>query len=173
MNCVVRFNLALGIWVDKGIIVGEAIYYHRQRGAPPMKAALMGVEEVGLPVIGAVTTTLASFLPLVFIGGIMGKFIHVLPIVVISALTVSLFVSLLLLPAFLNNLPDLSHTVKNSDNRRHPIKKLRWAFSDFLDHFIDNYYLPFLRFLLKHRYIAFSCFVMVLLSVFGLLRGQS
>ncbi|HOV33732.1 MAG TPA: efflux RND transporter permease subunit [Candidatus Hydrogenedens sp.] len=172
MNSLFGLIASLGMLVDDAIIVGESIYYHRQRGAPPMKAALLGVEEVGFPVIGAVTTTIASFLPLVFIGGIMGKFIRILPIVVISALTVSLFESLLLLPAHLNNLPDLSHTIKNTDTRRHPLKKLRWTVSDFLDHFIDNYYLPFLRFLLKHRYIAFSCFVMILLSVLGLLQGQ-
>ncbi len=174
LNMMSLFGLimVLGMLVDDAIVIGEAIYYHRQRGLPPMKAALAGVEEVGLPVIGAVTTTIAAFLPLMFVSGIMGKFIRILPIVVISALGVSLFESLFLLPAHLNDLPDLSHTISNSDNRRHPLRKLRWFFSDFLDSFIDKIYLPFIRNMLRHRYISLCSFITISLIVFGLVRGQ-
>ncbi len=107
-----------------------------------------------------------------FVSGIMGKFIRILPIVVISALSVSLFESLFLLPAHLNDLPDLSHTISNVDNRRHPLRKLRWFFSDFIDSFVDKIYLPFLHLMLRHRYIALSAFITILLTVFGLVRGQ-
>ncbi len=174
LNMMSLFGLimVLGMLVDDAIVIGEAIYYHRQRGLPPMKAALAGVEEVGLPVIGAVTTTIVAFLPLMFVSGIMGKFIRILPVVVISALSVSLFESLFLLPAHLNDLPDLSHTISNSDNRRHPLRRLRWFFSDALDVFIDKLYLPFLNFVLKHRYVSLCFFITVLLTVLGLVRGQ-
>jgi len=174
INMMSLFGLimVLGMLVDDAIVIGEAIYYHRQRGLPPMKAALTGVEEVGLPVIGAVTTTIAAFLPLMFVSGIMGKFIRILPIVVISALSVSLFEALFLLPAHLNDLPDLSHTISNSDNRKHPLRKLRWFFSDSLDAFIDKIYLPILNTMLKHRYISLTAFIAILLTVLGLVRGQ-
>ena len=66
------FILILGIVVDDAIVVGEAIYVHRKNGVSPIKAAVGGVLEVGLPVIAAVLTTIVAFLPLLKVGGIMG-----------------------------------------------------------------------------------------------------
>ena len=75
INMISLFGLIMvvGIIVDDAIVVGEAIYVHRKRGAPPLRAAVDGVCEVGLPVIAAVTTTIMAFIPLMFVGGIMGK----------------------------------------------------------------------------------------------------
>ncbi|MEE4607826.1 MAG: efflux RND transporter permease subunit, partial [Desulfobacteraceae bacterium] len=84
------FIMVLGIVVDDAIIVGEAIYVHRKAGKPPLRAAVDGVSEVGMPVLAAVTTTIVAFLPLAYVGGIMGKFIRILPAVVIACLAVSL-----------------------------------------------------------------------------------
>ena len=52
--------LVLGIVVDDAIVVGEAIYFHRKQGEPPIKAAVEGVCEVGMPVIAAVTTSIVA-----------------------------------------------------------------------------------------------------------------
>lgn len=173
LNMLSLFGLimVLGMLVDDAIVVGEAIYYHRQRGEPPMEAALKGVEEVGLPVVGAVTTTIVAFIPLMFVGGIMGKFIAIIPIAVIACLSVSLFESLFLLPAHLNNLPDLSGTLANGDTRRHPLKRLRWAFSDGMDWFIEHMYAPFVSLVLRHRYMSFCVVMSLAMLTLGLVRG--
>ncbi|MFA6244485.1 MAG: efflux RND transporter permease subunit, partial [Candidatus Hydrogenedentales bacterium] len=101
LNMISLFGMimVLGIIVDDAIVVGEAIYVHRKNGDPPLTAAVNGVMEVGMPVIGAVTTTIVAFIPLMFVGGIMGKFIAILPVVVIAALTISMVESLFTLPA--------------------------------------------------------------------------
>ncbi len=164
--------MVLGMLVDDAIVVGEAIYYHRQRGNSPLKSAVLGVEEVGLPVVGAVTTTIVAFLPLLFVRGIMGKFIRILPVVVISALSVSLFESLFLLPAHLNDLPDLSHTLPKSEARKHPLRRIRWFFSDFLNTFVEKRYLPFLSKTIKYRYLTLATFIFVSLVIFGMVNGQ-
>ena len=98
--------MVLGIVVDDAIVVGEAIFVHRKQGKPPLRAAVDGVSEVGMPVVAAVLTTIVAFVPLFYVGGIMGKFISILPAVVIACLTVSLVECLFLLPAHLSHLPD-------------------------------------------------------------------
>jgi multidrug efflux pump subunit AcrB len=67
-------------------------------GLKPLDAAVEGATEVGLPVLASVGTTIAAFLPLVFMPGIMGKFLGLIPMVVITCLSASLLESLFLLP---------------------------------------------------------------------------
>ena len=107
---LIAFIIVLGIIVDDAIVVGEAIYYHRNRGEEPLQAAIHGVREVGLPVIAAVTTTMVAFLPMAFVPGFMGQMMVIAPTVVIAALSVSLLESLFLLPAHLNHLPARAST---------------------------------------------------------------
>jgi len=75
LNMLSLFGLimVLGMLVDDAIVVGEAIHFHRQQGEPPLEAAMKGVEEVGLPVTGAVITTIVAFIPLMFVGGGHGQ----------------------------------------------------------------------------------------------------
>ena len=114
INMISLFGLimVLGIVVDDASVVGEAIYVHRQMGKPPIKAAVDGIGEVGLPVVAAVVTSIVAFMPLAYVGGIMGKFISILPKVVIACLAVSLVECLILLPAHLGDLPDPNRSSK-------------------------------------------------------------
>ncbi|MCH7908493.1 MAG: efflux RND transporter permease subunit [Candidatus Hydrogenedentes bacterium] len=111
LNMMSLFGLimVLGIVVDDAIVVGEAIYVARKRGDPPLLAAVNGVREVGMPVLAAVTTTIIAFMPLLFVGGVMGKFVGIIPVAVISALLFSLVESLFLLPSHLSHLPGADH----------------------------------------------------------------
>jgi multidrug efflux pump subunit AcrB len=115
INMISLFGLimVLGIIVDDAIIVGEAIFVHRQNGDSPLDAAINGVMEVGMPVVSAVTTTIVAFSPLLFVDGVMGSFIAILPAVVIACLLFSLIECILLLPAHLNHLPDPDETDKD------------------------------------------------------------
>ncbi len=71
------------------MVIVEAIYYRLQRGDPPREAVVGGVEEVGLPVLSSVLTTIAAFLPLMLLPGILGKFMFVVPFVVTVGLLVT------------------------------------------------------------------------------------
>ncbi|MEJ2720441.1 MAG: efflux RND transporter permease subunit, partial [bacterium] len=89
----------LGIIVDDGIIIAENIHKYRERGAPPLEAAVEGVNEVFWPVVATIATTFVAFVPLFFMSGMMGKFIRVVPIVMGLALFITLFEAIVALPA--------------------------------------------------------------------------
>ncbi len=91
--------ISLGMLVDDAVVVVEAIYYRLQRGADTLNAAIDGLMEVITPVTTAVLTTMAAFLPLMLLPGILGKFMLVIPMVVTVALAISLVEAYWLLPA--------------------------------------------------------------------------
>jgi len=103
INLISMFGLiiVLGMLVDDGIIVAENVYRYMEDGLPPRKAAVKGAEEVMKPVITAVFTTIAAFSPLLFMSGIIGKFIRDIPTVIIIALIASLGEALIILPSHL------------------------------------------------------------------------
>jgi len=95
---VFSFILVLGMVVDGAIIVAENIHRHIERGEDPVTAAKIGIEEVGIPVIAADLTTVAAFLPMVLVPGIMGDFMGVMPRVVSVALIGSVLVDHFIIP---------------------------------------------------------------------------
>ncbi|MGH0029482.1 MAG: efflux RND transporter permease subunit, partial [Myxococcota bacterium] len=111
--------LVLGLVVDGAIIVGEAIQTEREAGASPSEAAKAGISRVGTPVIAADLTTVAAFLPMLLMVGVMGQFMSVMPKVVAFALVGSVFVDHLLLPA-------ASARMRGAPARRHESLLYRW-----------------------------------------------
>jgi multidrug efflux pump subunit AcrB len=173
LNMISLFALimVLGIVVDDAIVVGEAIYVHRKNGLPPLKAAVEGVSEVGLPVVAAVTTSMVAFAPLMYVGGIMGKFIAIMPVVVIACLAVSLVECLILLPAHLNDLSDPNRDERGGNRLTRRLNVVHRATSRGLEWFVEKVYKPFLSKALYWRYISLSVAVAVLLLTIGLVRG--
>ena len=104
LNFIVLFAflLALGIVVDDAIVVMENTHriYHDEPKLTIVQAAKKAAGEVFLPVLSGTATTLAPFFPLVFWGGIFGKFMHYLPVTVIITLTASLLVAYVINPVF-------------------------------------------------------------------------
>lgn len=90
--------IALGMLVDDAVVVVEAIYYRLTRGEEARSAVIEGVKEVAFPVLSSVLTTIAAFLPLMLLPGILGKFMFVVPFVVTVALAVSLAEAFWILP---------------------------------------------------------------------------
>ncbi|MDU9047502.1 MAG: efflux RND transporter permease subunit [Candidatus Electrothrix sp. Rat3] len=169
MNMISLFGviMVLGIVVDDAIVVGEAIYVHRRKGQSPLRAAVEGVTEVAMPVFAAVTTTVVAFIPLAFVGGVMGKFIEILPTVVIASLLVSLWECLLLLPAHLSHLPDLNRPAP----KWNPLYQLQRLVRAALELFINRIYIPFLAWALNWRYIFLALSIASLLLAAGLVQG--
>lgn len=95
---IFAFILVLGMVVDGAIIVAENIHRHIERGEDPVHAAKVGIEEVGMPVIMADLTSIAAFMPMLLVPGIMGDFMRVMPQVVSVSLLGSVLVDHFLIP---------------------------------------------------------------------------
>ncbi len=91
--------IVLGMLVDDAVVVVESMYYRLQRGMNGLDAAIDSLKEVGKPVTSAVSTTMAAFLPLMLLPGIVGKFMFVIPFVVTVGLAVSLIEAFWILPS--------------------------------------------------------------------------
>ena len=156
--------LVLGIVVDDAIVVGENIYRYYQMGYAIKEAAVMGTNEVMLPVLAAVLTNIASFIPLIFMTGLMGRFMTAIPIVVVVVFTASLLEAFFLLP---------SHLVEFGMSKRSEKTKLSRKLDSFWDWFeqVRNSYGRLLEKLVKRRYLVISGLVglMIVTIVFGML----
>ena len=162
--------LVLGIVVDDAIVVGESVYVHRLRGKPPLRAAIDGVKEVWWPVTGGVTTTIVAFIPFFFIEGIMGKFLAVMPVVVIGAIGTSLVESLFILPAHLNHLPDPA-APRTRSGIWGMVKRVNLLFNQGLERFVEKVYQPYIRFAVRWRYGIAAVGLFVLLTIVGVHLG--
>ncbi|MCP5142212.1 MAG: efflux RND transporter permease subunit [Chromatiales bacterium] len=91
--------IALGMLVDDAVVVVEGIYYRIARGMAALDASLASLREVFAPVTASVLTTMAAFLPLMLLPGILGDFMRVIPMVVTIALAISLIEAYWMLPA--------------------------------------------------------------------------
>jgi len=102
LNMIVLFSLtlALGMLVDNAIVIIENIFRYMEQGVPRVQAAIRGTAEVAQPVTASTLTTVAAFFPLLFWPGIMGEWMGYLPKAVIITLSSSLFVAMVINPAF-------------------------------------------------------------------------
>ncbi|MCC5876826.1 MAG: efflux RND transporter permease subunit, partial [Candidatus Sumerlaeia bacterium] len=163
--------MVLGIIADDAIIVGESIYYHRKQGMKPIPAAVEGTIEVAMPVTAAVLTSCIAFAPMLFIDGIMGKFVGVIPTVVICALLVSLVECLIVLPAHLNSLPDMQKKRVYTNPIKQMLSVARKRFYDGLEWLIDYTYRPTVAIALSWRYATLALITAILLVTMGMLQG--
>lgn len=168
MISLFAFIMALGIVVDDAIVVGENIFEQRQTGKSYLQAAIDGTIEVAQPVVFAILTSVTAFLPLLFTTGIMGKFIMVIPAIVITILLVSLVECLFILPAHLS----IGQPRQLSGGFLGWLDNLRRSFGKILQKFIDGPYRKTLVLCLEYRYatIACACAVLLLAGV-GLVGG--
>lgn len=122
--------IALGMLVDDAVVVVETIYYRMQRGANGMDAAIGALREVASPVLTSVLTTIAVFLPLMLLPGIVGQFMRVIPLVVCTALILSLIEAFWMLPAHVAALKkDNSPESKTQRRRRLATRYIRHRYS--------------------------------------------
>ncbi len=109
--------ISLGMLVDDAVVIVESIFYRLQRGMDTLQAASEALQEVFAPVTAAVLTTMAAFLPLMLLPGIIGSFMKVVPMVVTVALALSLVEAYWMLPA---------HVVAANINMKKPSRSQRW-----------------------------------------------
>ncbi|MCU0773984.1 MAG: efflux RND transporter permease subunit [Ideonella sp.] len=95
---LMALSLCVGLLIDDAIVVRENIVRHVQMGKPPRQASLEGTNEIGLAVLATTLSIVAVFLPIGFMGGIIGKFFHEFGITIVAAVLISMFVSFTLDP---------------------------------------------------------------------------
>jgi multidrug efflux pump subunit AcrB len=161
------FILVLGIVVDDAIVIGESAYTSMREKGHSIDNILEGVHKVAMPATFGVLTTIAAFIPILMISGIMGKFFSAIGWVVTLCLVFSIVESKLILPAHLAHMK-----VKHySEDTHNGLVRFQRFFSEGLHTFVDNYYSPFLAKCLKRRYLTFSVFISMLILSIGLLAG--
>ena len=95
---LMALSLCVGLLIDDAIVVRENIVRHVQMGKSPRQAALDGTQEIGLAVLATTLSIVAVFLPIGFMGGIVGKFFHEFGLTIVVAVLISMFVSFTLDP---------------------------------------------------------------------------
>ncbi|MEG0975258.1 MAG: efflux RND transporter permease subunit [Comamonas sp.] len=98
MVTLMALSLCVGLLIDDAIVVRENIVRHLQMGKSAHKAALDGTQEIGLAVLATTLSIVAVFLPIGFMGGIIGKFFHEFGLTIVVAVLLSMFVSFTLDP---------------------------------------------------------------------------
>lgn len=153
INLMSMFGLimVLGMLVDDAIVVAENIYRHLEEGDGIKDSVINGTLEVITPVAGTVLTTIVAFSPLMFMKGIMGKFIWMLPAVVIVSLIASWIECMFILPSHIYELEKNNklHSLPPSEKEGKIFKKFKAR------------YTAMLTFVLSHRYKA-----MLIITIF-------
>ena len=110
MVTLMALSLCVGLLIDDAIVVRENIVRHVQMGKAPYQAALDGTQEIGLAVLATTFSIVAVFLPIGFMGGIIGKFFHEFGVTIVAAVLISMFVSFTLDPMLSSiwNDPDIA-----------------------------------------------------------------
>ncbi|MBN2474067.1 MAG: efflux RND transporter permease subunit [Pirellulales bacterium] len=164
LNMITMFSLilAVGIIVDDAIVIGENIFAHYAAGKPAAQAAVDGTKEVATGVIASMLTTVAVFMPLLTMEGDIGKVLRVMPIGVITALTVSLVEAFLILP---NHLTHSLHKIPPEPSR------LRAATDRLVAWFTQRVYGPVLDWSARRPLVPLAAAIMLFLIALGLLFG--
>lgn len=148
------FIMVLGMLVDDAILVGENITYHMEKGMEPKAAAVHGSMELMGPVTASILTTIAAFVPMMFMSGIIGKFVIAIPIVVILMLSISWLQSFFILP---------SHVAHFTNPDKHP-KERAWLVA------LDKVYDKVLTTAVKFRWITVALSVAILVFAMSLAK---
>ena len=149
------FIMVLGMLVDDAIIIGENITYHMERGVSPRTAATNGALELIGPVTATILTTVAAFLPLMFMSGVIGKFIVAIPTVVITLLLFSWLESFLILPG---------HVAYFAKPVSRP-KERAWLVR------LEEWYVSGLSVAIKHKWL--TILVSILILVFSVILAKN
>lgn len=166
MMSLFAFIMVLGLVVDDAIVVGENIFSYRQQGLERHDAAVKGVREMCWPVVAAVLTTVFAFIPLAYTGGIMGKILRVLPIVVIGVLGFSLVEALLILPAHLS-----SKGGRPGKGIRRFTDKINDVTDKGLKRFVNGPFAGFVERAVRWRYVTLAFGIAIFLTTVGIVAG--
>ena len=166
INMISLFGMimAIGIVVDDAIVVGEHAEHRFRQGLSPLNAAVVGARRMAAPVSSSTLTTIAAFLPLFLISGIMGQIISAIPFVVVAVLVASLLECFFVLPAHLNHA--LSAPVRDGRAAR-----LRARFDDAFGRFREVHFRRFATLAIGARYVTVAVAMAAMIIAAGAVFG--
>jgi len=163
---MLALTLMVGIVIDDAIVVLENIFrFIEEKGMPSFQAAIDGTKEIGLAVTATTLSLLAVFLPVGFMGGIVGRFMSSFGLTSAFAIAVSLLVSFTLTPMLAARL------IKRSDDKREGTFELH---TEPADHGskesrfyrpIDSFYTKLLKWSMSHRWVIVAACLLVIVSI--------
>ncbi|MDM1283509.1 efflux RND transporter permease subunit [Acinetobacter towneri] len=163
MMTLLALSLSIGLLIDDAIVVRENIVRHADMGKDHVTAALDGTKEIGLAVLATTLTIVAVFLPVAFMGGIIGRFFYQFGVTVSTAVLISMFVSFTLDPML------SAHWAEKPNPNKKPgrVKRfLNWI-SNKLDN-LSHHYEKLLKLALRFRVITLLIAVGSLFAALGL-----
>lgn len=157
--------IVLGMLVDDAVVVTENVVRRIEEGEEPTEAAINGAGQIWAPITASVMTTVVAFLPMMFMSGIMGKFIKYIPIGVVVALIISLLEAFFILPHHIARW--VRRRPKNIDTSKlSPLRRVLHATNRAWDEKIVPAYARTLDKGLKHRYlVALGTFLLFVGSI--------
>ncbi len=162
---LMALSISVGLLIDDAIVVRENIVRHVAMGTAPRQAALEGTQEIGLAVMATTLSIVAVFLPVAFMGGIIGRFFHQFGVTVVAAVLISMFVSFTLDPM----LSSVWHDPEaEGHHSRGPLGRLLHWFS-LLTQRLEKRYELLLAWSLDHRKSVLGLAVASLLGALALL----
>ena len=167
MITLMALSLCVGLLIDDAIVVRENIVRHVQMGKSPFQASLDGTQEIGLAVLATTLSIVAVFMPIGFMGGIIGKFFHEFGLTIVAAVLISMFVSFTLDPMLSSIWHDPSIDTHGRAGKpggwyNKTIGRVTGAF-DTATHKLVDAYQGILRWALQHRLVT----VLLALAIFA------
>ena len=163
--------IVIGILVDDGIVIGENIYQHYEKGKTPVRAAIDGTLEVIAPIASGILTTIIAFSTFFFLDGRIGNFFSQVSLIVMLTLAVSLIEAIFILPAHIAH----SKALVRKDKKRNKLNTLFFNINQTAEKGLfyvrDNFYIPYLKFLLKHIVLGIAIPLTMLILTIGALSG--
>ncbi|WP_395377449.1 efflux RND transporter permease subunit [Marinicella sp. W31] len=161
------FILVLGIVVDDAIVIGESAYREVQDKGHSLENVVVGAQRVATPATFGVLTTVAAFVPMLFVGTIFGSFFEAIGWVVVLCLLFSLVESKLILPAH------LAHMKSSDIGTDNPglMLRIQRKVNATMQKFIRNQYIPTIRKAIKRPFLTLVVFISLLSLSFGLISN--
>lgn len=156
--------LAVGVLVDDAIVVIENIYRHLKMGEDPREAALNGRAEIGLAAIAITLADVVVFLPIAFMGGIVGQFFKPMAMTYVFAVLASVFVSFTVTPML------AARWYRAGEDLEHPTGFFAKAFENGFGR-LERTYGRILEWSLNHRWFVFTLGNVSLIAVFMFIGG--
>ncbi len=132
---LLALTLSVGFVVDDAIVMLENIVRHIEAGEKPFDAAIKGAREIGFTIVSMTLSLVAVFIPVMFMGGIIGRLLHEFAVTISAAILVSGFVSLTLTPMLASRY--LRHTLRQEKRKQH--NKLYWLFESIFERLLNGY----------------------------------
>ncbi|PXX92468.1 acriflavin resistance protein [Marinobacter vulgaris] len=170
INMISLFALimALGVIVDDAIVVGEDADAHARMGEESIYASEGAAKRMVWPVLASSLTTVAAFMPLLVVGGVIGNILGDIPLVMICVLIASLLECFIVLPAHLRHAFTPGKLKKSAPG---PVERVRNRFEAGFDRFREGPFRRISRYTLQHRGLTLATALAVAFLTVGLLAG--